>query len=45
MRLDLFFDSSTLQLEEPNLFLEFLFEGLERLERHVGLRDGMITVL
>ena len=34
--LDLLFDSAALQLEQPNLFLEFLFEELECWQRHRG---------
>ena len=34
--LDLLFDSAALQLEQPNLFLEFLFEELESRQRHRG---------
>ena len=45
MRLDLLFDSAALQLEEPNLFLEFLLEALECLQRHMGQRNRMITIL
>jgi hypothetical protein len=45
MGLDLFFDSAALQLKEPNLFPELLFEEPEGGQRHGGQRDSMITVL